>query len=991
MLDHFGSPWFLLLLFVAVPAVFLLSRRSLAALSPGRRWTSIALRTLVVVLLIFALSESRLLTMNKRLAVIFLIDRSASVPPGHQNAALDFAKQASRYRDRVNGDYVGCIVFGRTAGIEAVPREQDLFSQDEGFSIIIERDVTDIQSAIRVALAAFPEKSGKRIVLVTDGNENRGAALEEARLALDEDVSIDVLSVRYSYPGEVLVEKVVVDPEIHVGEPFTVRVVVDSTRETKGTLRLFENGRSIGSRAVELNEGKNLYTVERRVDDASQHSLNIEASIEIDDVDADAVLQNNIATAFTFIRGSPRVLLCSDEPDLDSALASALRDDLTVVKVITPDQLPADVGSYLQYSAIVFSNVSAHHLSATKMRMIEGLVKGAGIGFVMIGGNESFGAGGYLGSPIEKMLPVYMDARQKKSIPNGALAVVMHSCEINNGNYWAKATVQQAIRVLSPEDWCGVLYYSHMGRESWLFPMMPCRNKGLMLNRLMNFNVGDMPDFARIFDMAHQGLQKTPAALKHIICFSDGDPSMPTDAKLEAINNDKITVSAISMGSHASNFRENMQKLAEKGKGNFYELTDPEALPEIFIREAITVRKALIQERDFQPQVQRTDGFLAGIDVGSLAPLRGYVITTAKETAEDFLKTPPPEGEVLQDPLLSRWYYGLGKSVAFTSDAGRRWAVGWTKTPQYQQIWRQILLWVSKNQSDDRFRVTHQRSGDRMEVFVDAVDKDGRFVSGLQFDANVVTPFPDFKSIPVEVRQVAAGRYQLNFDVVDQGNYLIGLQYEVDGRKSLYTAGLVNPYSPEYKSLATNDVLLHRIADVTGGSVLDEIENDVARWEAPFRRDFPASTTAQDVWRSLLHLAAFLFFLDVFVRRVMLDYAKLYRDAKKAVVTVVRRDARQEEPDDRLGKLLKKKAEVRGARSASQQFYTAPERGDDASEDVPPEAGLDSGADKRPPSAPERALPVDESTREPSKEESYTNRLLAAKRRALGGKDNKDN
>lgn len=983
ILDVFSQPFYLALVLGALPLVWWVSRRSLSGLGQVRRWLSLGLRCLVLVLLILALAETRWLWRNEKLAVIFLIDRSASVPPAHQKAAFDFAREASLSRDREQADFVGCVVFGRNAGIESSPKDEELFKGQPGFNVLVERDGTDIQGALRLALAAFPEGYARRVVLISDGNENRGDALEEARAAVKEGATIDVLSVRYEYGGEMLIDKVVVDPEVHIGEPYDVRVVVESTREADAVVRVFENGAPVSSLQVTLKAGKNIFSVPRRHDDASQHSFAYEAHVEAVVREGDNVLQNNSAHAFTFIRGQPRVLLCSDEPELDGALVRALEDERIAVEVTRPELLSGDVSGYLRYSSVILSNVAAHQLSAEKMQMFESLVKGAGMGFVMLGGESSFGAGGYLGTPVEELLPVYMDVKQKKTLPNGALAIVMHSCEINNGNYWSKATVQAAIRALSPQDYAGVLYYGGMGGETWLFPMMPCSNKGLMLNRLEGFNVGDMPDFSRIFTMAHQSLRTTPASIKHIIVFSDGDPSMPTDRQLQNIRADNITISTICMGFHST--PANMEKLAQDGGGNYYLLTGPDNLPEIFIREAVTVRKALIQERDFAPIVHRGGSFLAGIDLQTLPPLKGYVIASEKEAADHFLKAPPAEGDVVLDPILSSWQYGLGKSVAFTSDSGRKWASAWGGWDQYRKFWGQAVRWVSKVQTDDRFRLTQEREGDSAVVYIDAIDPDGRYVNDIDFEATVVSPGPEFKDAAAPVRQVAPGRYRVEFPLAKQGNYLLSLKYAMDGQTRVYTSGLVNPFSPEFRSLSTNDALLAQLADASGGQVLDRIEGDEERREAIFRRDFPVTRTPQDLWRDLLALAAALFFVDVFVRRVVIDWGKLARRAHAAALALARRRRPEaaKASDERLGALLKKKAEIEESREGFRKFY-AP------SETAGGEARLDqvfvAGADS--PDAGEARAAAAEASKPPAAaapppQESYTSRLLAAKRRAL--------
>src|SRR5205823_9994941 len=57
---------------------------------------------------------------------------------------------------------------------------------------------------------------------------------------------------------------------------------------------------------------------------------------------------------------------------------------------------------------------SSDLVSMAQMEMIESQVRDLGTGFMMIGGPRSFGAGGYLGTPIEKVLPVSLDVNQNQ-------------------------------------------------------------------------------------------------------------------------------------------------------------------------------------------------------------------------------------------------------------------------------------------------------------------------------------------------------------------------------------------------------------------------------------------------------------------------------------------------------------------------------------------------------------------------------------------------
>jgi len=971
MLEYFGRPIYLVLLLL-VPAVYLVSRRSLAGLPPLRRYAAVALRTIVVLLLVLAAAELRDISKNDRLAVIYAVDVSASIPPEHREAALDFARRSSLNRDPERRDFTGLLVFGKNAGIESSPRPAHL--SFESLNTLIEKDFTDIEGAIRLATAVFPEGAAKRLVLITDGNENRGHALEEARAARDRGVEISVLPISYAFPGEILLDKVVVDPEVYVGEPFDVRVVVESTRATRAMLRLFQNQQPIHGQEVELKAGKNVFLIPRQLDLADRYVY--QAMIEPLAASDDAILQNNSAEGFTFIRGEPKVLFCAPDPDEDAALLQALRQERINCVKVRPEGLPSEIQEYLGYQAVILSDVPAHRLTPEHMKMLESLVKGVGLGLIMIGGKDSFGAGGYQETPIEEALPVYMDIKQKKILPNGALAIVMHSCELNNGNYWAKQTVMQAIRVLSPRDYAGVLYYGGMGGENWLFPMLPCRQKQMMLNRLNRFSPGDMLDFQRILQMALQGLNSVPASIRHIIILSDGDPNMPTASLVQAIRKAGITMSTICMGWHSNPV--NMKNLARAGGGQFYPLTNANKLPSIFIREAATIRKSLISERDFFPKRQGWSSLLTGVEDFPL--LKGYVLTTQKEIADQLLVSPGTEEDPTMDPILSSWAYGLGKSVAFTSDAGKRWGVHWTSWKDYRKFWSQTVRWVAREEGDQFLRANRAVEGEQGSLVLDAIDQAGNFINGLSLEANLVDP--DFKSRVLEVRQVAPGRYRADFPVGRKGTYVASFRYDLEGKTYSYSTGLSVPYSPEYRQLATNEDLLRRIARASSGKVLDPLDP-----ASVFSRDFEPARSTRDLWRGLLKLAALLFFLDIFVRRVAFDYRKMLAASVQAFQKVVLRRHREPPPaDERLGALLKRKGEVRAAQEGKRKFFEPQEKEAPARLDDSFVAG--AAEKKAPPRERSRPPPPKKApAAAPEEESSYTGRLLAAKKRAMEKRD----
>lgn len=994
-----GAPWFLGLLVLA-PLALWLALRVRTDLSAPRRVASVALRVAVVLLLVLALADLRILLENRRLAVLFLVDGSESIPDEVKKACRRYVQEAAEMRDRSREDRVGVVAFGRLAGIEALPRTSDLDLEE--FVTLFEPDATDIAGAVRLAAAAFPEGCAKRIVLLTDGDENRGSVLDEVRAAREQGIVVDVVPIEAEREAEMAIEKLIVDPRADVGQPFDVRVVIGSSAAAEARLRLFENDSLVSGddSRVSLRAGKNVIDFRgRRLDRPGRYYY--EARLEPVRPEDDGTIENNVGLGLTVVEGEPEVLFVAAEPELDAPLLAALRGERIDVRTIAPESLPRTVEEYLQYDAIILSNVSAADLTEDRMKIHEALVRSVGIGFVMIGGEGSFGPGGYQGTPVERLLPVDMEIKQKRVLPNGALAIVVHSCELPEGNYWAQQVIQRSLQVLTPRDHAGVLYYG-MGGEGWLFGMWPLSRRQEMLALLRGFAPGDMPSLERIVGLALEGLGPTPASIKHMVVLSDGDPDMPSQALVDAVRAQRITISTVCYGNHNEPaFLARMQDLARQGGGKSYLLERPQDLPEIFIREATRVQKALISEQRFQPVLSVRGAVLGGIGAEEIPPLDGYVLTTPKDLATVHIVRPAGAEDPFDDPVMATWTYGLGRSIAFTSDAGRRWGKDWTSWRGFQRFWVQCLRWVSRARGGEGFRLSRMLDGDRGVIVLDALTPDGRLLNGLRFRGQAIGP--DRETRDLEVRQSSPGQYRAEFPVDRHGTYTVVFAHEEDGRTVTSVTGLSVPYSPEFRRTGSNVGLLRQIAEAGGGRYLQDAEAALSEG-AFFSTDLPPSYDVQPIWRTLLTIAAALFFLDVFVRRVVVDYLAAVRAVAVKLVSLRGGERAGAHPDERLATLLERKEELRRAAGRPEVPPGAGAAGAGAAGAVPPRtrapgaatpdaaepvtpglAPAGSGRKETTASAPPKARPAAEA---PPKEESpsaegFTSRLLEAKRRAL--------
>jgi hypothetical protein len=226
--------------------LILVSFRSLSGLGMVRRALAILLRTAVVTLIVLALAEVQTVRRNDRLTTLFLVDASQSIPRNWQGPALQYVTEASKKRRK--DDLAGVIVFGRGPRVEAppAPTEVNLL----GIESTIDPEYSDIGSAIKLALATFPEDTARRLVILSDGNENRGNAVEQALAAKALGVQVDVLPIEYFYDREVLVEKVSIPPDVKKGETVNINVVIRASEPTRGTLQIFQKSENYRSPAA---------------------------------------------------------------------------------------------------------------------------------------------------------------------------------------------------------------------------------------------------------------------------------------------------------------------------------------------------------------------------------------------------------------------------------------------------------------------------------------------------------------------------------------------------------------------------------------------------------------------------------------------------------------------------------------------------------------------------------------------------------------------
>jgi uncharacterized membrane protein len=954
---QFTHPHWLLLLPLGLAWVFWLARTSDVQISPWRRRAALGLRTVIVLLLIFAIAGLQWLRALEGMNLFFVLDRSDSITSAQQESARALAIKLVRQKKDI--DQAGVIVFGADASIE---RNTSAIFDLEKILAVVGSERTDIAGAIRLGTAAFPENGQKRLVLISDGNENISDAMNAVAAARPLGVSIDVIPLGATRGHDVSVQKLGLPGNLKKGQTFEVKIFAQADTAQPATVRLYRNDKLLGEQKVQLAAGKNLFTFPQTLNDPGFYSYDV----VVEGTD-DQVAQNNRAASFTSVRGEPKILLVSSDPKEDATLADALRSTKLEVRVADVAGFPTTLAEMAGYDAIFLSNIAAGDLGRDLMRLTESAVRDFGVGLVCIGGDQAFAAGGYRNTPLETVLPVDMELSSKKVLPNGALVMVMHGMEFNNGNQVARDTAIAALDALGPQDEIGVVLWD--GSERWLFPLQKVGDKKEVGRKIAGMNQGDLPNFQGVLTMAFEGLKESTASLRHIVVFSDGDPGPPSAELMKDIAAAKITVSTVLISGHAG--PETMILIAEQGRGRFYDVRSPEQLPQIFIKEAAVILKSAIFEEPFKPQLAAQSELVSGIGGAEFPTLRGYVATTPKGRAEI------PLVSQNGDPVLAHWQYGLGRTVAFTSDAKPKWARDWMGWDKYRQFWTQVAQWSLRRLENTDFTTDVSVEKGEGRVSVEALDAQGNFRNFLNLKTVVVSPKGERQTVQLE--QTGPGHYEAKFPTKEVGAYLLNLMEMKNGKPAgSQVLGASINYSPEFNATEANLNLLHRIADGTGGKLLDP----ALATDNPFLHDRLKTYQPRDLWEWMLRFAILLFPLDVGVRRIQLDREEMRRVWERLLgwLPFIRQTTRKPEADEALTALLARREQVRATQTAP-AAEPNPDLFRPSGVPTTPLPGFTSAQ-------PEARHPVDsepqspEAAPKPAEEASTASRLLEAKRRA---------
>ncbi len=856
----FAEPLTLLLwplLFGLTLLLHLAARRRLGDL---RARLGLAVRGLLLAALVLALSGVSVVLPVDRLATVFVVDLSDSVGNTGRADALAFIREA--LAERPSDDLAGIVAFGKDALVERLPGElQDV---DRLASTPV-KSATDVGAALRLAAALFPDDAQKRIVLVSDGNDTTGAGGVEAARAGTRGIQVETRAIGLGALDEVLVDRVTAPTLARLGEEIEISAEIRSTTDQPATVRLYADRAPVATERSQLRVG--LTTVTFRVKPAEPGFHIFRVVVE---AARDTFSQNNESNASTIVTGEPRVLVVAGNDAVAAELVTALRTEKGLVETVIPEQMPDDTARLSGYDSVVLVDAARARFSDRQLEALRMTVRDFGKGLVMIGGERSFGAGGFRNTPLEEALPVEMVVKDKEKQPDIALVVVidesgsMDACHCNSFNRnqavqlsgvrkvdIGKEAILRAAAAMAGTDELGVVAFNEAAH--WVVRRQPLASVTDLQGSLGAIRPDGQTNIYAGLDQAVTALIDAPASRRHIILLTDGwSTSGQYDAILARMKAAGITLSTVGAGGGANPF---LKDLATRGGGRFYDAVNPASIPDIFLKETEQVAGRQIVEEKFFPIQQASSPILRGLEAG-LPSLLGYNGTTAKSAASTVLVSSR------SDPVLAQWQYGLGRAVAWTSDATGRWARNWVGWTGFTRFFSQLVAWTYPGEESGGIEARFVQSAGATVLRVESVGPDGTPRDFYSTTVSMVDP--DAVSHLVGLPQVAPGVYEAPVGELLPGAYTLRVTQTRPGAAAVgRTLGLVAPTPAEYRLLGLNEPLLAAIRNATGGRA-------VTTAAEPWTHDLGSTTRATDLWPLLLLLALLLWPLDVFLRRVAL-------------------------------------------------------------------------------------------------------------------------
>jgi Mg-chelatase subunit ChlD len=773
-------------------------------------------RAVVAALLVLACAGPYLRTAQPGRDLVVVFDRSRSMPADGEARlaeALELARRAAR-----NGDRIALVTFGAEPALEVAPSADLRWAGV--FARAVDRDGSNLGSALELALAVLPAQRPGSILLVSDGESNGRDPIAAARAAFARGVRIDVQPLALLLGSDVAVESL--DAPLQAGqlEPFAVHAWVRSDRARELEYVLERDGEVLarGSRAVDPGVQRWTFRDLVKKPGVAQLRLRLLGA-------ADARPENDTALTAVRIDGQRPVLIVNQDGAEDT-LARALRQAAIPVEVVAPGSRRLERLALSGVRAVVLENVSAASLGGAALGALAEFVRERGGGLLMTGGRSSFGLGGYHRSTLDEVLPVSLEMRQESRKLGFALVIALDrsgsmAVEAAPGvpkMQLANLGACAAIELLSPIDSAGVLAID--SSDHVVLPLTNVDDPLPLLAKVRTiesmgggiFCYTALRAAARMLDGATQ-------RQRHMVLFADAadaEEQEGCDELIAKLARAGVTLSVVALGTEADSDAEFLKRCAAAGGGQCYFTTDAAELPRLFAQDTLTIARATFID---EPAACAPLPDLVGLGdartlSGGFCSFDGYNVTWLRDGASG--------GAVIDNeyrsPAFAFWQHGLGRSAAFAGQIGGDFGASVIAWEGFSSFFVTLTRWLAGQEEPAEVFASARREGREALVRVE-VDPHAATPPELS-RMEVRLTAPDGVTRRLELERVGEHAFEAR-TTLDREGVSLGAVALGDGR-SLALPPLTLPYSPEFEIGPDRDrgeSLLRQVARESGGAV----------------------------------------------------------------------------------------------------------------------------------------------------------------------------
>lgn len=859
-------------------------------------------RILILILIILGVSDITINLKGKNIETIFLLDVSESMSE-FKDEGLKFIDNS--LKEQPNHNKCGVILFGDNASVDKYMDASKNYEEFKSSPITI---ATNIEEAINSSFSLFDKRSSKRLILITDGEENKGDMLKTVNLLKKENVDLKVYNVDNFKGDEVYIDNVSVPDNISIGEEFSVITKIQSNIQTKVKLTLFSGRDKKGEQEVEVQKGENTFVFKD-----VQTSGGFKSYRVLIEPEKDNNSRNNEYSCFTNVISKPNILVIEGTKNSALGVVEALKAANSEFTVISGEATPKTLNEMLQYKTIVLCDVHIDDLGIGFVDSIENYVKEYGGGLVTFGGENSYALGGYKDTNLEKVLPVNMYKKGKNEIPKISISLVIDkSGSMSSGDgsvsklTLAKEAAMKSLDNLRSTDEISVVAFDDKYQR--VVDRQNVNDKEGIKELISGIGEGGGTSIYPALNEAYAIQSESNAKIKHIILLTDGQDGFGLsnyEDLLNNINNAGITLSTVSVGEDAdSNL---LDELAAEGNGRTYHTDRFTDIPRIFAKEVLLSTGTYIINEEFTPKLVSNNEVMNGVlDENYIPSLLGYVGTSKKDKAIEVLCSSHDE------PILAVWQYGIGKSASWTSDINGQWSGNFLTWDKGAQLIKNIIYWTIEDLSNEgKLSITQDGNEAVVEFYTDSA-KNGSKVNAVYNGENN-------QSGKFELIQKEPGKYVGRVELKDLGFYNFNVREESDGQViNNYNGALSLQYSNEFK-FNNNKEKLNTLVNELDGRFINKPKE-------VFLGEMKSSIKPVNLTIPLVILAIFLFLLDIVYRRLNLDLwtyinkinLKINKNHtnKKVKRAVIERDVKINEKQDSIKTDNKENTQVKHQKRA---------------------------------------------------------------------------